>query len=142
MANTWDIADDTLQAMLEAYLSSIASDPDWDVHLYSNDFSPGPGTVIGDFTECTFNGYSAQPLVTADWGSVSVTDHVAISTYPTPIDFTAASSGFSSQNVYGYYVTDGAGDLLFSERFESTRVVFPLDVLSVQPVLRHTTYPP
>jgi len=78
------------------------------MHLYSNNFTPLVTSVVGDFTECTFSGYSSQNIVT--WGAASVASHIG-KIQAAPITFTRSTSG-ASQNVYGYYVTDAAGTVL------------------------------
>lgn len=78
------------------------------LHLYQNNFTPLVTSVLGDFTESTFAGYSAQDLVT--WGAASVAAHVG-KIQAAANTFTRSTTG-ASQNVYGYYVTDAASAVL------------------------------
>ncbi len=85
---------------------------DLTLRLYENSVSLADGTVIGDFTEATFPGYSAITLANA---SVTVADNAGTETASYPQQtFTATGSGNS---VYGYYVTDGSTQVVFAEVF-------------------------
>lgn len=79
------------------------------LHLYSNNVTPTTASVLGDFTECTFAGYAAQSIV--NWTAPSITSHVA-TIGADPLTFTRSTTG-TSQNVYGYYVTDAASAVLY-----------------------------
>lgn len=136
MAAAWAMSDDALERMLNAWIADIAGDADWDVHLFQNDYVPVAGLVLGDLTECDYDGYVEQPLDPSAWGTPVLASSVWTSTNTDTVQFTAASSGFVSQNVYGYYITDAAGDLVDAVRFQNTRVVFPFDVLSVTALMR------
>ncbi len=141
MANAWDVTDAQLQRELTAILADEAGDSDWNVHLYGNDYTPVPGSVIGDYTEADFPGYLPAPLITADWGAVSVTDHVAISIHDTPSVFEADPSGFLDFAVFGYYVTNGDDEYVYGERFATTQIVLPSGILSVACERRHGVTP-
>ncbi len=77
------------------------------LHLYSNNFSPTTSTVIGDYTECTFPGYSSQDI--SNWAAPVTTSHVT-QMLADAITFTRSTTG-TSQNVYGYFVTNAAGSV-------------------------------
>jgi len=142
VAAHWDIADSTLQEKLQAYIDKLVADGlDWSCHLFQNDYTPIPGSDISNYTECTFPGYSSAVIPVADWGTVTVSAHVASSTLSSELEFTADSSGFSSQSVYGYYVLDSADVYKYGERFSDTRTIHPDDVLKVTPIQREATYP-
>jgi hypothetical protein len=90
------------------------------VHLYSNNFTPVAGSVLSDFTEATFTGYSVVNV--SAWGTPTGPDgtgHETISATTAPV-FTRSATG-TVQNIYGYYVTNqGGGTLLYwAERFAS-----------------------
>lgn len=72
-------------------------------HLYVNDFMITPGTVIGDFVEADFPGYS--PVNIYGWSPAIIQSGNAI-TWSDPIQFMCASTT-TLQQIYGYYVTRG-----------------------------------
>lgn len=92
--------------------------------LFKADYTPGPATVLGDLTaiEADFTGYAASAAVV--WGPV-FTD--AANTAFTVGDVkTFASTGSAVTNtIYGYWA-QGAGGLMYAERFDA-----PIPVLGV-----------
>lgn len=90
------------------------------IHLFKSNTTPSTASVIGDFTEADFAGYSAQNLVT--WAAPSVTSHVARMTAANRT-FTRSTTG-TAQNIYGYYVTDNSDTvLLWAERDGAAPIV-------------------
>lgn len=81
------------------------------LRLYKNNITPSDTDTAGTYTEATFPGYSAITLTGASWnaaasGSIS---------YGAQQTFTC--SGTSTDDIYGYYVTQAvSGTLLYSER--------------------------
>lgn len=100
------------------YLNGVASPGAFWYHAFVNDFSPSPATVIGAFTECTTAGYSAEHVLNSGWVPVT-----------SPSGTTRAVNSLfawvltDAVTLYGYYVEDGSGNLLWSQRFD-TPVVF------------------
>lgn len=138
MAAAWDLADGTLVDQLQAYLDSL-SGTSWSVHLFSNDYVPVPGTDNGNFTEATFPGYSPQPLSAIDFGPASVSDHIASSVSSSVLSFVADASGFSSETIYGYWITDTFSAYVLSERFAAPLTILPSGTIEVTPRLRQRT---
>lgn len=137
MANVWDVSDDYLFVMLGAFLSG-SSGQSWHVHLYQNDFSPVPGTTIDDFDEADYTDYVPIQIDPANFlAALAVTAHVAIAPYDSALSFLAGSSGFTSQNLFGYFVTNDAGDYSYAERFAVTQTIVPNATLLLTPELRH-----
>lgn len=92
------------------------------IHLYKNDYTPGPATVVGDFTEADFTGYAASAIVV--WGTV-LTDPSNVA-YVAGDAKTFASTGSAVPNtIYGYWA-QGAGGLMYAERFDA-----PIPILGV-----------
>ena len=141
MANAWDITDATLSTQLEKWRAFIIEETDYVMHLYQNNYTPVPGSTIANFTEADFENYEAQPIIAADWGNVTILNHVASIQNDTPCEFVAGAGPFDPQTVFGYYVTDADGVYLWSERFQVSRVVNPEDTLQVTAVMRHATLP-
>lgn len=75
--------------------------------LYVNDYTPVEGSVAGDFTEMSTQGYAAKTLTAASWTSGAYAQQT----------WTFDGTGGSTV-VYGYFVIDaGAGTIMFAERF-------------------------
>ena len=82
------------------------------LHLYTNDYTPIEGSVIGGFTECTASGYFAKTLTGTSF-TVSTTEGVTTAEYAQQ---TFTLTGTSTD--YGYYITNNAGSqVLWAERF-------------------------
>ena len=81
------------------------------LRLYRNNITPSDTDVAGTYTEASFPGYAAITLTGASWiaasgGSIA---------YGAQQTFTC--SGTSTDDIYGYYVTQASsGTLLYSER--------------------------
>lgn len=99
---------------------------DYDVRLYSNDATPSPTSVAGDFTEVTGGGYSLQGLVAADWGITGTNPTTASYGETISFTFTGAPSG-NDGKVYGYYVTvrtgTDAGTMVWGDRFTNAPII-------------------
>jgi len=83
------------------------------VHLYKNDYTPVDGSVDTDFTEADFSGYA---------GGISLSTHATPSTVAgratttwTPKIWTHNGGG-TSNLVYGYFVLNSGGDVIWAER--------------------------
>ncbi len=89
----------------------LADVPNWTVSLFKNNYTPVELSTGGSFTKATFTGYAdvAPPVFAAASGGSPATSTADVATY--------VCSGGSPQTVYGYYVTDGSGKVLFAERF-------------------------
>jgi len=94
--------------------------------LFTNNITPGPATVIGDFTEAAWAGYAYTDIALADWTLQSVVGNVA-SYIAAPVSFLNSSGG--TVTPYGYYVTDTTGTYLFQAgRFDGA----PVSILDTQ----------
>jgi hypothetical protein len=78
--------------------------------LYTNNVTPGTGTVIGSFVEAAFAGYVPVGGNTITWNAPALVGHVATAN-GTPINFVNSSG--AAQTVYGVYVTNAAGTKLY-----------------------------
>jgi hypothetical protein len=83
------------------------------IKLFQNDVNPNPNTVIGDLTEATFSGYLAA---TATWGATFLNSDGKAEA-DAPSHMFARAAGATSNDIFGYWVEDAAGNLLFAERF-------------------------
>lgn len=90
------------------------------VKLFSNNFTVIDATVLGDFTEATYTGYAAQTLA---GGAVAGSNTAGRATASwTQQSYTC--TGGSSQTIYGYYIVDSTGAILyFAENFATPVVL-------------------
>lgn len=141
MAAAWDVSDTALTQSMEGIKSFMLEAGDGFVYLYRNDYTPVPGCVTGDFTPADYPG--AAPLLydAFNWGSVTVTDHVAICLSGEPYTFTADAGSWSPQVIFGYLVVDGSYNLLWAERFSTPRTIGPSESLILNLEFRCATYP-
>lgn len=106
------ISIDARTALAIAFRDALINTPDGsNVHLYQNDFTPNPQSVLTDFTECDFVGY-AEVAVGATWTDTLVPQTGEVRVYTTvSADFTAGVI-LAPQTAYGFYVTDDADAVL------------------------------
>jgi hypothetical protein len=82
------------------------------LHLYQNNHTPAEADTAAAYTEANFTGYASVSLTS--WGAPVLTAPDQIST-SAAVPFTVGTVGTGNQ-IYGYYVTDLAGNLLWAER--------------------------
>lgn len=85
-----------------------------EVDLYAEAFS------AISFTEASAPGYVAVTLTGSNW-SVTTTSGISTAAYATSVTFNFSAA----QTLYGYYVTDSAGVVLWAERFPSAPFTLP-----------------
>ena len=90
------------------------------VRLFTNNITPGPTNVAGDFTECALTGYANITLTPGSW-SGSSSGGQATYTYPT-LTFTFSAYG-GGVTIYGYYVTIPGVIGMLAERFSTPYAV-------------------
>lgn len=108
----------------------------WYVRLYKNDYTPVPGSTLGNFTYADFTGADPVALDESLWGGFAIVSDRAVAIYDsgTPIEWENTGS---AQTVYGYVVYDDNDNaVLFAERFASPEDLDTLDVLQL--VLKFT----
>lgn len=94
-----------------AVLNFVLAAADLKLKLFSNNYTPGETSVVGSFTEVTGGGYVAKTLSVGNWTITSGDPSTAA--YPAQtFSFTGAIGG--SGNVYGYYITNVAGTVLYA----------------------------
>lgn len=110
----------------------------WYLVLYSNNFTPTQASVIADFTEATFTGYSAVELNRATWQAPALVGNKSQIQYgTTPITWTA-TAGF--QTIYGYVIFEGVSNkLLIAEKFATAVDLNLYPVIGVLPRVTLTT---
>lgn len=106
------------------------------VKLFQNNYFPDHATVVASLTEATFSNYSAQSLAGLSVSSSLDASGRAVATF-NPVSFT--KSGATGNNIYGYYVCDPSGFVLWAERFDSAPISMAVDGAFIQIVPKFTT---
>jgi hypothetical protein len=88
----------------------------YEVMLYKNNPAVGHASVLGDFVECDFSGYTRGALTTP---TVSGTLDVLGRGFVTWDVLTWTKSGATGNTVYGYLLLSLAGIMLAVERFDA-----------------------
>lgn len=90
---------------------------DLTLRLFTNDITPTDAFVQSDFTEAAGGGYTAIPLSSDAIVSVVGTapNAIAQAAY-TQVSFNFTGALTTNGSVYGYYVTNTAGQVIFAER--------------------------
>jgi hypothetical protein len=100
--------------------------------LYTNNYTPVPASVLGNFTQPSFSGYSAFPLVNSDWASPTIISDRASSEYQAGTPITWTNGGPSPVTIYGYTVYNNDHNaLLYAEKFATPRTLNPGDTLEL-----------
>jgi hypothetical protein len=101
-----------LDKLMTAYGSTLT------IKLFKSNTTPAAGDTAGTYTEADFPGYASQTITT--WGAATIASSVATSTAEQKT-FTRSSTG-TVQNIYGYFVLDSGGNLLWAERDPSAPI--------------------
>jgi hypothetical protein len=118
------VNDYVILQQLEAVIGQIAFQGAWLVSLYVNYWPPTTGDTIVRYQECTWPGYSAQKLQPQNW-TVQIADPgVRKATYPL-VTFNFDASGQAQQTIFGYYVSDGNGNVYLAELFPAPYPIPP-----------------
>jgi hypothetical protein len=113
---------DAALALWASYWATyITDDSGVSVGLYINDYTPVPGIVFGDLTECNLDDYERFVETPGTW-SQGETAHVQILTAPMAAVFTTTDT--DGQLCYGYFIykeTDGS--MLWAQRFDTPQLL-------------------
>lgn len=82
--------------------------------LFTNDVTPADTDVAGTYTEATGGGYAALPLTNGSW-TVTVGNDPSDAVYAQQT-FTFTGALTTNPTVYGYFVVDADGTLVWAER--------------------------
>lgn len=86
------------------------------LRLFQNDFHPNQTSVLADFTEADYTGYTeADPT----WGAIyyDTPSGLAIASYPAVFQPTGTTV---ANTIYGWYITDDPATIWFAcERFDN-----------------------
>lgn len=103
----------TMPAFRRAMLSFALSDLNtYILRLYVNNHTPSVGDVTGDYTEPSGTWYA--PITMGSWGTpfINPSDQGEVDEI---IRIWTVAGTPSAEQVYGYFVTDGSGNLLWAE---------------------------
>ncbi len=87
------------------------------VHLFTNNFTPTPDSLIADYTEAAYAGYAG--IAVSGWTAPAYQSRGVWSTDSTNVmDFVGPAAG-GGPTVYGYFVKSAGGGtpLLYGVRF-------------------------
>ncbi len=93
------------------------------VRLYKNNYTPVDATVVGDLTAADFQGYSQANL--ASPAAATTVSNKAVTSWD-QVTYTKGAGG-TGNSIYGYYVVDSAGNLLWAERDPAAPVDMSVD---------------
>jgi len=105
-----------------SFLNTVRLDGDClkNLRLFRNDHVPAVDDVNADYTEANFSGYAAVAL--GDWNAAFLNGDDKGEIDGDPANF-AHNGGATSNTIYGVYVTNNAGDVVYAERFDAPRVL-------------------
>lgn len=108
------------------------------VKLFQNNVTASRNSVLADFTECDFDGYSPQDPV---WVASVQSGAEDVALAPA-LEFIAGAGLAGPQSVYGYFVIDEFGDLAWAETFVDgpTTVTVVGQIVKVFPQLKLKNY--
>jgi hypothetical protein len=103
------VVNDEEVRVLTAWVGASAP---WSLRLFGNNHSPGPGDVLGDYTEIAGGGYARISLPSASWGFTPGSPTIGL--YPAQT-FTFTGPITAPGTIYGYYLVNAAGQLVLAE---------------------------
>lgn len=105
------VPDQGEQINLDAATGKTAA-TQWTLRLFANNYVPVHGTTEANVTEAAGGGYAAIPLTAANW--VTTPGSPTSSAYPAQT-FTFTGALTTNAVIYGYYITNAAGKLIYAE---------------------------
>ncbi len=110
----------TSEIILLQYIMGLTEPGNKILHLYKNNATVSHATTIGSLTESTEAGYAPITLYSISWTIAQDMSGVTTAIYSEmPFNFTTGAT------VYGYYVTDTLGNLLWVEQFSGAPYQLP-----------------
>lgn len=92
----------------------LANDPLATLRLFQNNHTPTVTDINANYTEATFNGYAAVAL--GIWNAAFINGSAQGEIDAPAVTFTH-TVGATTNTIYGAYVTDNAGDVIYAEKF-------------------------
>jgi len=94
----------------------------WLLKLFSNNVTPALADTTATYTEVAGGGYADIALDKNDFDVDPGTPGQAL--YNAAQDFTFTGATDAPSTIYGYYIVDGANNLIQAERFPAAQVPF------------------
>lgn len=104
------------EKILKKYFNNVpATLPDFTIKLFCNGITPATDDTAADFTEASGGGYAAKTLTEGSFTvALDAGDGVYYASYAAQV-FTFTGALTTNPNIYGYYILDGDGDIVYSE---------------------------
>jgi len=107
------------EVLLLQYIVGLVKPNNPVIKLYGNDLDPVETTTIGDFTMSTEAGYASKTLTSTSW-TTTLSGNTSTAVYSQEtFSFTTGA------DVYGYFITDTGGGLMWCERFTGAPFQLP-----------------
>ena len=90
---------------------------------------PDYGSVLADFTESDFVGYTSKTLTRASWNTAATVSGIAESSYNTEQSYTPGSD----QDLWGWMLCTVGGELLVVQRYSAARSLVNGDEFILRP---------
>lgn len=97
---------DTYNGTVQAWLNTLT------LRLFKNNHTPSISDTNSSYTEADFSGYASQAWNA--WGSPSL-DANNNDQFAHAAKTSTHNGGATNNQIYGYYATDGAGDVVLAE---------------------------
>ncbi len=111
---------DVGEVLLLSYALNKTEPTEVKLRLFTNNYTPVEGSVVGSFTEATAAGYAAIELAGASWTIASSIGVTTAEYAQQTFTLTAASTN------YGYYITNNDNSqVLWAERFSDAPHTIP-----------------
>lgn len=105
---------------------------DFEVQLYTNNYTPVDGSTAADFTPATFTGSGVWTVAEADWNMPALVSNEAI-TDATPAP-TWTHGGGAAQVCYGWFAVEvDNGAVVMAQRFDVARNMTSGSIESLDP---------
>ncbi len=114
------LADIGADAILEAYFNKAfpAGGDDLTLKLFVIEVTPADSDTIASYTEAVGGGYAAKTLTNGSW-TITSTNDPSDAVYAEQV-FTFTGPLTTNGTIYGYWVEDADGVLIFAEKFSSS----------------------
>lgn len=136
------LADVGAVKMLDAYFTNTypTGGSYLTIKLYTNNYDPSADSVAADFAEANGGSYAAKSIAATDW-TVSTVSSIAQAQanqqtweFTTTLTADALATPPKTDTIYGYYVIDADGTLIYAEKSTvSFKPINPGDILMITP---------
>lgn len=114
------LSDIGADAILEAYFNKSypAGGDDLTLKLFATDITPADTDTASTYTEAAGGGYAAKTLTNGSWTVASANDP-SDAVYAEQV-FTFTGALTTNGTVYGYFIVDADGVLIFAEKLAAS----------------------